>query len=98
MQPFLFLFLDDSFNEDKSQKIIMDGLKDTENILKQSESWSNVRYFDRTRQFVSGIHESSKILCNLTFGTGVSIYNTQVIQAMFDAQPVCEYKILNRVS
>lgn len=47
---------------------------------------------------LSAIHSSSKIQCHFIFGTGVSVRNSEVIKCLFDAQPVCMYSKLIRMT
>lgn len=81
-----------SFNADKSSQVFIEGMNELVKLLQTNEEWSNVDCLGISRyDILSADHmgaNSEKKKCHFTFGTGVAVKNTEIINSMFAAQPV----------
>lgn len=89
---FLCIFVDKSFHADKSGPIFVHGMNDTLKLMQKSDEWSVINCSDQSRYGILTVDytcsgaEPKK--CRFTFGTGVGVKNTEIVQKIFDAQPV----------
>lgn len=64
-------------------------MNETQKLLQKSEEWSNIECSEHSRYAIlSADHNSEKKKCHFSFGTGVTVKNTEIINAFFAAQPV----------
>lgn len=91
LKKIIFSKPDDSFHQDKTGKVYIDGIVNAEELFAQSSNWSDPTCSEQTRYgILSVMHKATKIKCRMIFGTGVPVRNTKVIQCLFDAQPLCK--------
>lgn len=90
--PFFFLFFnstDNSFHADKSGQTFVNGMNDTMKLLSINNEWSDAECSEQTRYGILSVtHKATNLKCNFTFGTGVGVRNTEVVNSLFEAQPV----------
>lgn len=88
----IHLDLQNSFHTDKAGQIFIDGMNKTRQLLEKSDEWTNVECSEQTRYAIlSAEHIGSdpeRKKCHFTFGTGVAVKNTEIINTLFAAQPV----------
>lgn len=88
--------VDNSFHADKAGPVFIDGLDKTRELMEKGDDWSNVECSERSRYAIlSAEHVGSKRKCNFTFGTGVAVKNTEIINSFFVAQPVGKQKSIS---
>lgn len=67
-------------------------MNETLKLMRDSEEWSNVECSEQSRYAILSaehvIPGSENRKCHFTFGTGVAVKNTEIIQSLFAAQPV----------
>lgn len=67
-------------------------MNETVKLMQKSKEWSNVKCSDQSRYAIlSADHislDSEKKTCHFTFGTGVAVKNTEIINCLFAAQPI----------
>lgn len=64
-------------------------MNDAQKLLSQSGDWLYATCSEQTRYAtLSAVHKGTNIRCHFTFGTGVAVRNTDVINSLFAAQPV----------
>lgn len=81
--------VDNTFSTDKSGSIFVNGMNDAQKLLIQSGEWIEAKCSEQTRYAIlSAAHKTTNVKCNFSFGTGVAVRNTEVINSMFAAQPV----------
>lgn len=70
-------------------------MNEVQKLIQANAFWSNVKCSEQTRYgILSAIYTSSnstQMNCNFSFGTGVAVVNTEVINSLFAAQPVGEF-------
>lgn len=72
-------------------KVYIDGISNAEELFAQSAIWSDVACSDQTRYGILSVtHVPTRTKCRMIFGTGVPVRNSEVVQCLFDAQPVCK--------
>lgn len=70
-------------------------MNETMKLMLENANWSNVRCSEQTRYgILSADYTATQqpMHCNFSFGTGVSVRNTDVINSLFAAQPVGKFK------
>lgn len=78
-----------TYTIDKSGPVFVAGMNDVQKILDKSGDWSDTKCSDQTRYAIlSAVNKAKNLKCNFTFGTGVAVRNTDVINTLFAAQPV----------
>lgn len=86
------MFLDNSFHADKTGSVFIDGMNETVNLMQKSEEWSNVKCSEQSRYAILSADytgsDSEPKKCHFTFGTGVAVKNTEIVNSLFAAQPV----------
>lgn len=88
------VFVDNSFHADKAGSVFIEGMNETRKLMQNSEIWTNIECSEQSRYAIlSADHISEKKKCHLTFGTGVTVKNTEIINSLFAAQPVGMRKI-----
>lgn len=67
-------------------------MNETRKLMQKSEEWSNIECSEQSRYAIlSADHicsNTEKKKCHFTFGTGVTVKNTEIINSLFAAQPV----------
>lgn len=90
-----------SFTTDKSGEVFVKGINDAMKLLQQKDNWSNVHCSEQSRYATlsASYHLSPQSVCSpqmlpckFTFGTGVGVRNTELIESLFAAQPVGELR------
>lgn len=70
--------------------MLVKAMTDVKRILGENNEWSDVKCSEQTRYGVlSATNTKNKLKCHFRFGTGVVVRNSEVIQCLFEAQPVC---------
>lgn len=65
-------------------------------ILSESSYWTNVKCSEEHRYgIVFATAKGFKQKCHFRFGTGVVVRNSEVIAALFDAQPICRQLVIS---
>lgn len=84
----------DSFHTDKIKSVdIILGMNETQKIMEKSEEWSDVGKSEHSKYAIlSAEHIVSKKRCHFTFGTGVAVKNTEIVDSLFAAQPVGKWE------
>lgn len=84
----------DSYTKDKSGPIFSDAIALAVKLFKSSTEWSDVKCTEPSRYgTIYATHAATDIKCQIIFGTGVPVRNTQVIQCLFTKQPVCKFRV-----
>ncbi|XP_055299892.1 uncharacterized protein LOC129567252 [Sitodiplosis mosellana] len=92
----VYLDLHKSFNTDKSGQVFVNGMNDTLKFLSNSGEWSDAKCSEQTRYgILSATHTATSLKCNFSFGTGVGVRNTDVINSLFTAQPVARQMVIS---
>lgn len=68
-------------------------MNEAQKLLAQNNNeWSNAECSEQTRYGILSVtHKATNQKCQFSFGTGVSVRNTDILNSLFDAQPVGMY-------
>lgn len=94
----MFFFVDNSFNTDKTGSLFVEGMNEVVKILRKRGNWAKLKCSEQTRYGTLSAEYTSDDLklieCRFTFGTGVAVKNTEILNSLFAAQPVGTYYTL----
>lgn len=89
---------DNRFHSNKSGKGIKYQMDNIFHLLTKSSKWMDVKILDCSIPrygILSATHNTTEINCRFAFSSGAVVRNNDVVNCLFDAQPICKITIFS---